>query len=159
MQHRILFMEVSDGEKRSLIISFVVLCVLCLMIMSGLEKVTNVDTYYPKEGYPNNGFTYFYSMEKNSIDVLFFGSSIGVNGFNTQEFYNQYGIRSYNLSNVQQPIPLSYCWLKEALKYQKPKVVVVDSRFLYQWHPADVLNGDEGAYHIALDKMRFSKVK
>ncbi|MBR5597698.1 MAG: hypothetical protein IKW30_09870 [Lachnospiraceae bacterium] len=145
--------------KRNLIISFCVIFVLVVSILGWLKTTTNMSTYYPKSGYPDNGFSHFYSMDKNTVDVLFFGSSIGVNGFNTQEFYDQYGIRSYNLSSVQQPIPLSYCWLKEAVKYQQPKVVVVDTRFLYQWHPADILNGDAGAYHVALDKMKFSKSK
>ena len=159
MQRRISFMGDSSMTKRNLIISFITLCVLGMAIFLWLKTTTNVSTYYPKAEYPDNGFSYFYSMKKDTVDVLFFGSSTGVNGFNTQEFYDQYGIRSYNLCSVQQPIPLSYCWLKEALQYQSPRVVVVDTRFLYQWHPADILNGDDGAYHVALDKMKLSKSK
>ena len=41
----------------------------------------------------------FYEMEKDSVDVLFFGSSVAVNAFSPQEIYNQYGIRSYNLGS------------------------------------------------------------
>lgn len=146
-------------KNKKIIISCLTLIVFSVAMLMWVKASSNAASYYPLESYPDNGFSYFYKMKKDSVDVLFLGSSVGVNGFNTQEFYDQYGIRSYNLCSVQQPIPLSYCWLKEAVKYQHPKLVVLDSRFLYQWHPADILNGDAGAYHVALDKMRLSKDK
>ena len=62
----------------------------------------------------------FYRMEKNSIDVLFLGSSYCMSTFSPQEIYNQYGLRSYNLGTQQQSLLVSYYWLKEALRYQHP---------------------------------------
>lgn len=119
----------------------------------------------PKYIYKNNvwpttsSYNQFYRMEENSIDVLFFGSSVCMNAFSPQEIYNNYGIRSYNLGSQQQNIFLSYFWLKEALRFQSPQVVVLDTRFLFEYHPEYVLNTAEGMIRACLDPMKWSGVK
>lgn len=119
----------------------------------------------PKYIYKNNvwpttsSYNHFYDMEKNSIDVLFFGSSVAVNAFSPQEIYDRYQIRSYNLGSEQQSIYLSYYWLKEALKYQSPKAVVLDSKFIFNCHPENPINTTEGLTRKCLDPMRLSSVK
>lgn len=67
-------------------------------------------------------------MQKDTVDVLFLGSSHGVTSFLPQELYNQYGITGYNLGCEQQGMVTSYYWLKEALRYQSPKAVVLDRK-------------------------------
>ena len=106
-----------------------------------------------------SSFNQFYKMEKDSIDVLFFGSSVVVNSFIPQEIYNEYGIRSYNLGSEQQSIFMSYYWLKEALRYHKPKVVVLDVLFMWDLHPESPVNMSEGLIRKSLDPMRWSSVK
>lgn len=101
----------------------------------------------------------FYDMEKNSIDVLFIGSSVVVNAFIPQEIYNEYGIRSYNLGSEQQSIYLSYYWLKEALRFQSPKAVVLDLRFMWNYHPENAINTVESLTRKCLDPMKWSYVK
>lgn len=116
-------------------------------------------TLMPKYGYQNTNpltetYKGFYRMEPNTIDVLFLGSSHTGSAFNPQELYNDYGIRSYNLGNNSQPLWISYYWLLEALKYQTPQVVVLDTYCLY-------INGkkNESAARVPLDSMRFGAVK
>ncbi len=104
-------------------------------------------------------FRSFYTMEKDSVDVLFLGSSFCVNGFIPQEIYNQYGIRSYNLGSEQQSVLLSYYWLEEALRFQKPSVVVLEGHYLQNVHPESPINTTEGLVRKSLDPMRLSKVK
>ena len=106
-----------------------------------------------------SSYEQFYKMERDSIDVLFFGSSVAVNAFIPQEIYNDYGIRSYNLGSEQQSIYLSYYWLKEALRYQKPKAVVLDLKFMWNLHPEDAINTVEGLTRKCLDPMKWSSVK
>ncbi len=101
----------------------------------------------------------FYKMKRDTVDVLFIGSSTVVNAFIPQEIYNEYGIRSYNLGSEQQSLFLSYYWLKEALRFQTPSVVVLDTRFLYNVHPEYPINTSEGLTRKCLDPMRFSAVK
>lgn len=110
--------------------------------------------------WPNMSTTVnFYGMEKNSIDVLFLGSSQCVSAFNPQEIYDQYGLRSYNLGTQEQSLLVSYYWLKEALRYQHPRAIVLDvfMCFPYPYNPP--LNSPEGAVRYAMDPMRWSSVK
>jgi hypothetical protein len=106
-----------------------------------------------------SSYNQFYQMENDSIDVLFFGSSVAVNSFSPQEIYNEYGIRSYNLGSEQQSIFLSYFWLKEALRFQSPQVVVLDTRYLFEIHGDSPVNTTEGLTRKCLDPMRWSEVK
>ncbi len=106
-----------------------------------------------------SSYNQFYEMEKNTVDVFFLGSSVTVNAFSPQEIYNDYGIRSYNLGSEQQSIFLSYYWLKEALRFQSPQVVVLDTRFLFQIHPGSKINTYEGLIRKCMDSMKWSSVK
>ncbi|MDE6405217.1 MAG: hypothetical protein K2M20_06170 [Lachnospiraceae bacterium] len=104
-------------------------------------------------------FAGFYDLEKNSVDVLFLGSSHGVTSFCPQEVYNQYGITGYNLSSDQQGLVTSYYWLKEALRYQTPKAVVLECYFCFPYIADEPLNTDESYTRKALDFMKWSSVK
>ena len=44
----------------------------------------------------------FYHMRKNTVDVLFLGTSNTYCAFSPDELYRRYGIRSYNLAGSQQ---------------------------------------------------------
>ena len=134
-----------------------------LILVLSLLKINEV--LEPKYIYKNSdwattsSYRQFYQMDKNSIDVLFLGSSVAVNAFIPQEIYNEYGIRSYNLGSEQQSPFLSYYWLKEALNYQSPKVVVFDTKFMKNIHPESPINTVEGMARKCLDPMRLSAVK
>ncbi|MBQ6343127.1 MAG: hypothetical protein IJI41_08405 [Anaerolineaceae bacterium] len=68
----------------------------------------------------------FYDLPEDTVDVLFLGSShIGMN-ISTDMLWNKYGIAGYKCWGSTQPIWNTYYYLKECLKYQTPKVVVVD---------------------------------
>ena len=91
-----------------------------------------------------------YEQPKNSIDVLFLGSSHVHYGVNTAKLWKDYGIAAYDYSSSEQTIWASYHYLIEACKTQKPKVVVLDFfstaaypegyKFRYSYL-ADTLNG------------------
>lgn len=104
-------------------------------------------------------FAGFYDLDKDSVDVLFLGSSHGVTSFCPQEVYNQYGITSYNLSSDQQGLVTSYYWLKEALRYQTPKAVVLECYFCFPYIADEPLNSDESYTRKAIDFMKWSPVK
>ncbi len=98
-------------------------------------------------------------MDKNTVDVLFLGSSVTVNAFIPQELYNTYGIRSYNLGCEQQSMYLTYYWLREALRFQTPKAVVLDTKFMWPVHPEDPINTVEALTRKCIDSMKYSKIK
>ena len=117
------------------------------------------------KNFTGNGFpttsTYsdFYELENNTVDVLFLGSSNAVCAFVPAELYYQYNITSYNLACEQQNIFTSYYWLEEALRYQNPKVVVLDVAMLYLYDDENLAVSREGLTRRAFDFMKWSPVK
>lgn len=159
--HKILFMEGFKVRRHlwNVIRSVAFLLILALSLY-GINQVLLPKYIYRNSDWPTTStYNQFYEMEQDTVDVLFFGSSVAVNAFSPQEIYNTYGIRSYNLGSEQQSIFLSYYWLKEALRFQSPKVVVLDTRFLFQQHPDAPINTTEGLIRKCLDPMRWSGVK
>jgi hypothetical protein len=70
--------------------------------------------------------SYFYKRKKQDIDVFFVGSSHAFWCIDPVTVWKDAGIPSYDLSAEQQPFWNSYFYIKEGLKYQKPKVIVLD---------------------------------
>lgn len=58
----------------------------------------------------------FYHIKRNTIDVLFLGSSQCVSAFIPNALYSEYKIRSYNLGTPWQNPVQDYYLIKEALK-------------------------------------------
>lgn len=138
-------------------IAFIMILVLVLV---GANGILMPKTYINNSVWPSTSkFNQFYDMDKDSVDVLFIGSSVVANAFSPQEIYDSYGIRSYNLASQQQSVFFNYYWLKEALKYQSPKVVVMDTKFLFTLHPESPVNTTEGIGREIVDNMRWSKNK
>lgn len=98
----------------------------------------------------------FYQLPRNSVDVIFLGSSHPQNVFIPQKLYNIYGITAYNLSTSQQSPIISYYWLKEAMKTQKPKVVVLDT-FCMPSHRSKA--AEEPHLRTPLENMSWGMVK
>ena len=67
-----------------------------------------------------------YDQPHNSIDVVFMGSSHIHCDINTAMLWEQYGIAAYDYSAAEQPLWITYYYLKEICKYQMPKLVVLD---------------------------------
>ena len=73
----------------------------------------------------------FYELPENSVDVLVLGSSHAYQGINTAVLWNEYGIAAFNLCGAAQPIWNTYYYLEEALKTQTPKVILLDTYYVY----------------------------
>ena len=115
--------------------SFVLLTVLCV---SGVMSILLPKNYTGAWMSPVPTFRGFYDLEENTVDVLFLGSSHSYSSFCPQVLYDEYGLTSYNLGMGNQNIVLNYFWLKEALKTQKPKVVVLESVYAFFHEPITV---------------------
>lgn len=140
-------------------ISFVLVTCLCVGVVNEWLRPKYYFTYvWPS----TNTFQDFYTLEKDSVDVLFFGSSHVVSSLNPQAIYDTYGITSYNLGSEQQSLVVSYYWLREALKYQSPKAVVIDTYMIHKYSDVYVyndMNCSEAAVRKAMDNMRLSPLK
>lgn len=116
--------------------------------------------YYYNSDWPTSS-TYldFYHMERNTVDVLFLGSSHCAAAFSPIDLYEEFGIRSYNLGCEQQNLLVSYYWLKEALRRQKPQYVFLDTFMLFPYNESEPLNTAVEATEKALDFMHRSYVR
>ncbi len=97
----------------------------------------------------------FYNEKKNSLDLIFFGSSHSYASFSPDALEEETGYKSYNFATQQQPIYLTYHYMLESLKYQKPRFFVLEVKMF----AVDDEYASEGVVRDAIDKMRFSQNK
>jgi hypothetical protein len=97
----------------------------------------------------------FYNEEPDSFDVLFFGSSHMYCSVDPAVFYEETGLNSYVFATQQQPLWITYHYMVEALKTQRPELLVVETHMAIQ--EEDYL--DEGTNHTAIDPIPMSKNK
>lgn len=69
---------------------------------------------------------YLYKQQDDSVDVLVLGSSHAFMSVNTGVLYEDYGIASYVCGGSVQPMWNTYYFLKEVLKTQHPKLVLIE---------------------------------
>lgn len=131
-----------------------------LGVVLGTVNRLLIPKYYYNSDWPTTS-TYldFYNMERNSVDVLFLGSSHCAAAFSPLELYREYNIRSYNLGCEQQNLLVSYYWLSEALRFQSPEYVFLDTFMLFPYNKNETLNSAEEATRKAMDIMKWSWVK
>jgi hypothetical protein len=104
------------------IFTFVLLFALFLGAYVTMDKVLEIKTEDS-----NGSMQRYYELPKDTVDVLMVGSShVGLNVDNGM-LWDDYGIASYSLWGGMQPLWNSYYFLKEGLKTQEPKVVVVEA--------------------------------
>lgn len=96
----------------------------------------------------------FYAEEKDSLDFIFIGSSQMFTSVVPAVLWEEYGITSYDFGANEQPMYLSYYYIKEALKYQSPKAIVLEVSYCNAKEYAT-----EGVLHINLDDLRMGPVK
>ena len=89
-----------------------------LMYVDGVLKIKRTDGVTTIQG--------LYAQKKDSVDVLLMGSSHAGMNLDAETLWTEYGIASYSPWGSVQPFWNTYYYLLEALKTQKPRVVVVD---------------------------------
>lgn len=97
----------------------------------------------------------FYEEPENSLDVLFMGSSHMLNAVSPMQLWEEQGIVSNNLAQNGQVLPVTYYHLQEALRTQRPGLVVLDIYKAIQ----DSLIDSHASLHYTLDNMRWGLPK
>ncbi len=96
----------------------------------------------------------FYEVPENTIETVFLGTSVMVNGIIPAELYENYGISAYNLGSEQQPMLATYYWLEEAYRLHSESMTTV------VLEPSAIrLEVKNAFYRKALDGMQFSTIK
>lgn len=102
----------------------------------------------------------FYGLESNTIDVVFIGTSVTFSSFMPMEAWNECGMAAYDYcTNVQFENSLRYS-VREVLKTQSPKLIVIDvAPFIFD-HYAGNEDWDEEQRELYIkyniDSMKYS---
>lgn len=102
----------------------------------------------------------FYDENKNSLDLVYVGSSNANNHFNSVLAYNEFGFTTGLLSSESQHPSTIKHLLQESMKYQKPEVYVIDiTRFKDMLKFEDISELNQINYRKTIDAMNFNKNK
>ncbi len=97
---------------------FIIILGFTLGYVNKIFKLKDSDGIY--------GLTKFYELEDDTVDVLILGSSHAFEDFNTGTLWDEYGMASYILAGSLQPMWNTYYYLKEALKTQRPELIILE---------------------------------
>ncbi len=97
----------------------------------------------------------FYELPEDSVSVLLLGDSHMVSGISAGQLAYEHGIPAYSCATAGQTVFGSYYWLKEALRFQSPEVVLFDVDMLFQEEHFE----KDGDYRKVFDYMKASSVK
>ena len=114
------------SRKKQLALFGVRLICFALLALSALTYANYVLT--PKHDYGVCSMMNLYRQKENSVDVLAVGTSLAYAGINTNVLWEEYGIAAYDLCSAEQPFWVSYYTIREALKTQRPKVILLDAK-------------------------------
>ncbi|MEG0691654.1 MAG: hypothetical protein RR444_01065 [Oscillospiraceae bacterium] len=112
-------------SKKVIIIKLVAFLLLFVLLFLGLTQWLKRKEFFAPWGMTNKivGFT---NEPKNTMDLMFFGSSHAFCTFDPLVVKKQTGLNAYTFGTQQQPFWITYHYMKEALKYQSPKVMVLE---------------------------------
>lgn len=103
------------------IIAFLLFAVLLVSACSFFSKV-----YMPERESYGSTWNMYLHEEKDSVNVMFFGSSMAYCDIVPSRIYENTGLTSYVLTAPEMTIPQSYYYIKEAVKTQSPDVIFVE---------------------------------
>ena len=101
---------------------------ICFALIAALALSYAAYVLTPKHVYGVCGMMNLYRQPRETVDVLVLGTSLAYAGVNTNILWSEYGIASYNLCSAEQPFWISYYYLEEALKTQKPSLILLDAK-------------------------------
>lgn len=117
------------GRKiaRCFVFLFGLLCML--LLLSRLFVPKNNRKEFGMQDVQANGIL---GEPENTIEVLVIGDSLAYSGLVPMSLWEQYGIPSYVCCTKAQQLPYSVSLLQQALKTQKPKVVLLETNTIYR---------------------------
>lgn len=137
-------------NKKSVCIGIIKVVAFLLIFLILFQSATDLF----RQKYMYYAIKPIYDLPKNSVDVLFLGSSHMYASISPMDLWRDYGFTSFNASVGLLSIPMTYFELRELLKVQKPKIVVLETYFIFL---ADMLyENREVNAHYVFDNIPFS---
>ena len=121
------------------------------LLLSIVAYLTTV--FIPKDSFYYQGGRAPYFEIENSNDVAFIGSSHIEWGIDPNVIWDKFGIPSINYTVPGLDIKNSYYLLVELLKYQKPKVVVVDVFRIKNEDAVSLTNRISNIFNLSINKI------
>ena len=125
---------------------------LCFILLLGV--MLNAASNILEEKSSAEGYSEFWE-NPGEYDVWFLGTSHVYDSVYPMELWDKYGIRSYNLGASASNMPQTYWTMMCALKYSKPKVIVLDAYKVQ----LDVKYQSEKLVHLGMDCIPLSTTK
>ncbi len=133
------------------IIIFIISILLTIDVLNRIFIPKWIHSSDNMHGYITRGY---FAEEENSLDVIFMGNSDTYRGITPMEIWNDYNITSYNFVSAGQRMWTGYYMLIEALKTQKPKVIMLNIDGIFSTNQSSMSN-----YQKVFDTMLISKNK
>ena len=114
-------------SRRRVLAGFAVRLV-CFTVLLTAILIYGAYVLTPKHEYGICPMMNLYRQPRNSVDVLTIGSSLAYTGVNTNVLWQEYGLACYNLCAAEQPFWFTYYQLREALRYQRPQLILMDAK-------------------------------
>lgn len=99
---------------------------LCLLLSLGLFLFASNSVLVTKRNHNGAVWDFYQNEPKDSIDVLFLGSSVAYCDVIPAVIYEETGITSFVMAGPSQTIPVTYRYLHQACTTQSPKAVFVE---------------------------------
>ncbi|HBG65064.1 MAG TPA: hypothetical protein DDW78_01150, partial [Treponema sp.] len=98
-------------------------------------------------------------FDRKNYDVLFFGTSHVGRTIIPPQLYRDYGITSYNLGTNGQELYLTYYILRDAVRYHKPRLAVLDVYSCRLDYPDREEEIERAEFHNIFDNFPLSRNK
>lgn len=89
------------------------------------------DVLRPAQTIYGSTWSAFRREPEDSLDVIYLGSSFAYCDFNPTVVYNASGLTGYVMAGSEQPLSITYWYLREIFQTQSPSAVVLEGTSLY----------------------------
>lgn len=100
---------------------------LCLLLALVLFCAAVTPTLTPKRHDYGAVWGMYLKEPEDSIDAMFFGSSLAYCDVIPSVIYEESGVSAYVMAGPEQTLPITYRYLREACKTQSPKTIFIEA--------------------------------
>lgn len=141
--------------KKSLVTGNAIRAAVFLCLIAGIVLGFNHFMGFAGADRTNTVLKQFYRQQKNTVDVVYFGSSVTQRGFVAPVAFNDHGVASYSIATGAQPFVLTKYMMQDVLRSQDPELFIIDLKNICRGR--DKL--EDSAVRKIVDNMEYSSVK
>ena len=99
---------------------------LLFLVLTGLMINFASDVLRPTQTSYGSTWSAFRAEPEDSLDVIYLGSSFAYCDFNPSLVYDASGLTGYVMAGGEQPLSITYWYLKQIFRTQSPSAVVLE---------------------------------